>query len=108
MKTDSVQVLVTQQGDAVCGKEGYMLEKSGNVAAFYLDGWGNTGRIYPISTCESSWMNGTNFPYPGVTLEDGDKESSFTEICFPEYEGWRVHCVSGGKTMSVCLVKNKE
>lgn len=39
MEKDSVEVLVTQQGEAVCGKQGYLLKKSSDVAAFYLDGW---------------------------------------------------------------------
>ena len=105
MQKDTVEVLVVQQGDAVCGKQGYMLKKSNDVAAFYLDGWGKTGRIYPISTYQSAWSDGKVLPYPSITLEDGEDDSSLTEICFPEYEGWRVHCVSGGKTMAICLVK---
>ena len=105
MQKDTVEVLVVQQGDAVCGKQGYMLKKSNDVAAFYLDGWGKTGRIYPISTYQSTWSDGKVLPYPSITLEDGEDDSSLTEICFPEYEGWRVHCVSGGKTMAICLVK---
>lgn len=105
MEKDSVEVLVIQQGDAVCGKQGYMLKKAKNIAAFYLDGWGKTGRIYPSSSCESSMINGTVYDYPNLWIEDGQEESTFTEICFPEYEGWQVHCVSGGKIMSICLVK---
>lgn len=105
MQKDTVEVLVVQQGDAVCGKQGYMLKKSDDVAAFYLDGWGKTGRIYPISSCESVWLDGEVLSYPSITLEDGEDDSSLTEICFPEYEGWQVHCVSGGKIMAICLVK---
>ena len=105
MQKDTVEVLVVQQGDAVCGKQGYMLKKSDDVAAFYLDGWGNTGRIYPISSCRSVWLDGEVLSYPSITLEDGEDDSSLTEICFPEYEGWQVHCVSGGKIMAICLVK---
>lgn len=105
MQKDTVEVLVIQQGDAVCGKQGYMLKKAKNIAAFYLDGWGNTGRIYPISSCESVWLDGKVLSYPSITLEDGEDDSSLTEICFPEYEGWQVHCVSGGKIMAICLVK---
>ena len=105
MEKDTVEVLVIQQGDAVCGKQGYMLKKSNDVAAFYLDGWGKTGRIYPISSCRSVWLDGEVLSYPSIALEDGEDDSSLTEICFPEYEGWRVHCVSGGKIMAICLVK---
>ena len=102
-----VKVLVTLQGDAVCGKQGYMLKRSEDVAAFYLDGWGETGRIYAISTCLSTWMAGKILHYPSITIEDGEDDSSISEICFPEYEGWRVHCTGGGKTMAICLVKEK-
>lgn len=105
MQKDTVEVLVVQQGDAVCGEQGYLLKKAKNIAAFYLDGWGKTGRIYPISSCQSVWLDGEVLSYPSITLEDGEDESSLTEICFPEYEGWQVHCVSGGKIMAICLVK---
>lgn len=105
MQKDTVEVLVIHQGDAVCSARGYMLKKSTDVVAFYLDGWGETGRIYPISTCTSPWSGKEVLHCPSITLEDGEDDSSFTEICFPEYEGWRVHCVTGGKTMAICLVK---
>lgn len=105
--TDKVQVLVTQQGDAVCGEEGYMLKRSDNVAAFFLDGWGNTGRIYCISYCNSAMVGGEMQDVPELMLEDGDDDSSITTICFPEYKGWRIHCTRGGKTMAVCLVKEQ-
>lgn len=35
---DSVLVKVSVQGSAVAG-QGYMLKRSENVAAFYIDGW---------------------------------------------------------------------
>ena len=103
--TDTVQVLVLQQGDAVCGAKGFMLKRSENVAAFYLDGWGATGRIYCLSSCNSSAIDGKIVNIPSLWIEDGEDESSLTEICFPEFEGWRVHCTGGGKTMAICLVK---
>ncbi len=103
---DKVKVIVIHQGDAVCGPGGYLLKQSDDIAAFYLDGWGKTGRIYPISTCGWSRVGDKNIHCPSITIEDGEDNSSFTEIYFPEYEGWRVHCVSGGKTMSICLVKD--
>ena len=31
MQKDTVEVIVVQQGDAVCGKQGYMLKKSNDV-----------------------------------------------------------------------------
>lgn len=105
MQKDSVQVLVTQQGDAVCGNEGYMLKRSENVAAFYLDGRGKTGRIYALTSCATSWIDGKIVKIPSLCIENGEEDSEVTEICFPEYEGWDVHCTGGGKVMAVCLVK---
>lgn len=103
---DHVEVKVLHQGDAFCGDRGYMLKRSENVAAFYLDGWGRTNRIYPISTCSVSWHDNTHHKYPSMTIEDGQEECDYTEICFPEFEGWSIHSVSGGKTMSICLTKD--
>ena len=104
--TDKVQVQVLQQGYAVCGTEGYMLKRSEDVSAFYLDGWGKTGRIYCLSSCDTSFINGNIVNIPNLWIEDGEDDSSITEICFPEFEDWRVHCTGGGKTMAVCLVKD--
>ena len=103
--TDEVQVLVLKQGDAVCGAKGYMLKRSEDVAAFYLDGWGKTGRIYCLNSCNSSAIDGKIANIPSLWIEDGAAVHAITEICFPEFEGWRVHCTGGGKTMAICLVK---
>lgn len=104
--TDKVQILVTQQGDAACGEEGYMLKRSDNVAAFYLDGWGSTGRIYPVASAKEVFIDGQLVNFPELIIENGEDESVLTTVCFPEYKGWRVHCTGGGKTMAVCLVKD--
>lgn len=101
-----VLIKVLQQGDAVCGSEGYMLKRSENVAAFYLDGGGKTGKIYPFSTSNSTYFEGSTYRFPSIWVDDGAAYSNSTEICFPEYEGWRVHCIGGGKTMAICLVKD--
>jgi len=103
--TDKLQVLVTQQGDAVCG-EGYGLKLQENIAAFWLDGWGETGRIYWSSYCNNAFIDGEIINCPEITIEDGREDSSWTVICFPEFRGWRVHCLGGGKSMSVCLTKD--
>jgi len=61
---DKVQVLVTQQGDAVCGEEGYGLKLQENIAAFWLDGWGETGRIYWSGYSDSAFFkNGGNVTF---------------------------------------------
>lgn len=101
----TVQINILNQGSAVCGSEGYLLKKSSNVAAFYLDGWGKTGRIYPVSTCSTTIINGESYSYPSITIEDGEDESTLTDIYFPEFAGWDIHSVSGGKTMAICLTK---
>ena len=101
----TVEIKVLAQGDAVCGTKGYMLKRSTSVAAFYLDGWGATGRIYPEFTSSSVWDGTSTIDYPSITISDGSDDGSLSEIYFPEYKGWRVHSVSGGKTAAICLVK---
>ena len=102
-----ILIEVTQQGDAVVGKVGYMAQISDTMATFYLDGWGKTGRIYPLMTADSVYDTETKTirNVPSMTVEDGDDDSSCTEICFPEFEGWHVFAAFGGKTMSICLRK---
>jgi len=100
-----VQINTLHQGSAVCSSEGYLLKKASNVAAFYLDGWGKTARIYPVSTCSTTIIYGESYNYPSMTIEDGEDESALTDIYFPEFAGWDIHSVSGGKTMAICLVK---
>lgn len=102
---DRVKVVVLYQGDAVCGDYGYILKQGEGVAAFYLDGWGNTGRIYPVSYSSVSYVDGKHIKCPSIEIENGDN-SMCTEIYFPDFEGYRTHSVSGGKTMSICLVKD--
>ena len=105
MKTTIVKVL--HQGKAVAGDLGYMLVGNDEVVCFYVDGWGDTGRIYPVCSSNSTYFPDTKElkEYPSITLEDafeGD-DQMFTEIYFPEFEGWYVFCANGGKVMSVCL-----
>lgn len=102
--TGKVQIQVIQQGDSVAGNEGYMLVNGGDVVAFYLDGWGKTGRIYPVMTCSSTYLDGMIHDYPSMHIEDGESDG-VTEIAFPEFVGFDVHSVSGGKTMAICLVR---
>lgn len=106
LPSESVLVKVALQGSPVAG-QGYMLKRSENVAAFYIDGWGETGRIYPVTSSSSVYFPDTKeqMKVPSLTVEDGREDTSLTEIYFPEYEGWKVHSVSGGKVMAVCLVK---
>jgi hypothetical protein len=107
MSTISIEISI--QGDAVPGSEGYLAQISDTMATFYVDGWGKTGRIYPVSSSSSVFTKEGNLKhFPSITLEDGEdgeEASTFTEIYFPEFEGWSVFAVSGGKTMAVCLRK---
>lgn len=103
---DTVKIQVLLQGDAVVSEEGYMKVQAENIVAFYVDGWGKTGRVYPLSTSCSSFINGKQVDYPSMTIEDGGEDSALTDICFTEYEGWRIHSAFGGKTMAICLVKD--
>lgn len=109
MKTDrEVIVKISYQGDAVPGNRGYMLVGGSDCVAFYVDGWGATCRIYPVSYSSTVYIHESKElkNFPSITLENGDEDSTLTDIYFPEYEGWDVHSVGGGKTMSVCLVKH--
>lgn len=108
MLDDEVKVVVTYQGSVAVRGVGYMLKKGDGVAAFYLD------------TKERSWPAGSsshtnhfsadgNFThseeFPSIFLISSDEDEEWTEIGFPEYVGWMVHSVSGGKVLSVCLTK---
>ena len=111
MINDIVEIKVAVQGDAVVG-QGYMAVRGENVCAFYIDGLGKTGRICPICSSQSTtFVEDGKFKssedYPSLILEDWEEGSSITEIYFPEFEGWQVHSVSGGKTMGICLVNRK-
>lgn len=110
MNTETV-VKVSLQGKAVVSDRGYLLKGNTGVGivAFYVDAWGESGRVYPICTSNSVWTEEQHKNYPSVSLEDGqDIDSDITEIYFPEFEGWSVFSVSGGKTLSVCLVKRED
>ena len=96
---NEVTVKVLRQGQAVCG-QGYMLKLGDNVAAFNIDGWGKTGRIFPLCTGDQEIEGQT---YATIALIDGPDEQDSTDICFPDFPGWTVHAVEGGKTMAVCL-----
>lgn len=103
--TNQVKIVIAQQGDAVCGEFGYCSIKHDNICAFYVDGWGKTGRIYAVCSSDTVFVDGKLLNYPSIVIEDGDSESDDTEIYFPEFEGWKVHSMNGGKTMSVCLIR---
>lgn len=105
--SDTVQVKVFN-GDTNCvSSEGYMAVRGENVVAFYVDVRSSpAGRLYPAGTCRSLVDHKTrqSLNFPNITLGDGD--AIFLDIAFPEFEGWQVHSVFGGKTLSICLVKH--
>jgi hypothetical protein len=86
---------------------GYNVKNGENVVAFYVDAWTKTGRAYPMSSSSSIYFHDTKetLNYPSIQYEDGETETGFAEMWFPEFEGWHVHAVSGGKTMSICLTR---
>ncbi len=105
--TNCVKISVACFGDAVCGATGYVAIKHDDVCTFYVDGWGSTGRIYPVASSSSVFTEHENVNCPSITIENGEDNTTLTEIFFPEFEGWEVFSMSGGKTMSVCLIKPK-
>ena len=108
LENRTTPVCTSVQGDAVASNVGYLVKGAGtSVVALYVDGWGKTGRIYPMSSCNCIFMNGVVHNYPSIWVDDGEENTALTEIYFPEFEGYDVFCVSGGKTMQVCLVKKE-
>ena len=94
-----VKIIVAAQGDAVIISDGYYLKTGEKVASFYID---SHSRIRAVST--STLMGCPGFP--SVEIEPVSKQNAkVTEIYFPEYEGWNVHCCGVGKTMAICLTK---
>lgn len=99
---NKIRVQVVQNGDAVVSDEGYLPVKGDKVVAFYLDAWGETGRAYPEGYSLAE-VNGVLVP--SIIISDGRDDSKFSEVCFPDFPDYRVHCAEGGKTMSICLVR---
>lgn len=116
----TVKVLVSSQGDVELSDEGYDLIRGKNeagdeVAAFYIDAWGKTRRAYPLASSSTTaikqYGDYASLDYPSVLFEPDEDDNgvrSCTEIYFPEYEGWGVHSIRGGKTVSMCLVKRNK
>lgn len=109
--SDQVKITNASATSAVQIGNGYMLKKGDNVAAFYADQIGDSLRAYPLATSTAfSVVAGVTRKIPSVILEpvddDDDDDFEAQEISFPEFEGWDVHCVSGGKILSICLTKD--
>lgn len=99
---NKVTVEYAFRGTVLISGHGYMLKLGDNVAAFYLDA---LERAYPEATHSTVVINGEYRDYPSISISD-DTNAVWSKIYFPEFAGWRVHCVSGGKTLSICLTKN--
>lgn len=102
---DRIWVEVEQQGKVELFKDaperrGYMVRGDYNagVVAFYVD---IDGRAYPSAS------SSTNGGCPQLWLESSDAgdNAESTIIFFPEFKDWIVHSASGGKTLSICLIK---
>lgn len=106
LENKTTPVITSVQGDAVAANVGYLVKGSGtSVVAFYVDGWGKTGRIYPMASSSSISIDSVIYNLPSLWVGDGEEGSDLTGIYFPEFEGYEVFCAEGGKTMQVCLVK---
>jgi hypothetical protein len=110
--SDEIKVEIKHFGKPIkIGDAGYVRVRAENIIAFYLDVWTDSGRAYPVSTCREVYIPEIEQwkRFPGITLDNGDEfESDFSEVYFPEFEGWSVHCVTGGKVLSICLVKKDQ
>lgn len=116
MQSDTVKVVQLKVGDTETkdiklGSAGYMLKRGDNVVAFYLDAWTNSGRAYPVSTSNCTFIPETKEVknYPSLHFDNSAERADdleYGEVYFPEFEGWSVFSVTGGKTMSICLIKD--
>lgn len=113
----AVKVLVSSQGDVELSDEGYYLiqgknEAGDEVAAFYIDARGKTGRAWPLASSSTATIkqdeDWVSMNCPSVLFEPHEEDGSCTEIYLPEYEGWDVHSIRGGKTVAMCLVKRNK
>lgn len=92
------------RGTVLAIDHGYMLKLGDNVAAFCIDMILPT---YPVSTCDNVVVENEWKEFPSVCIDHVDNPLSISsDIYFPEFSGWRVHSVSGGKSMAICLVKD--
>lgn len=91
----------------------YGIVRGENVVAFYMDVISsNTRRAYVASSTSQS-LNGV----PEIDITDGredvyvayvgydDSHSEHLSIAFPELSGYQFHSSSGGKTLSLCFIK---
>lgn len=107
--SDTVKIQVMSGDASSVGKEGYMIVRGQNVVAFYLDVWNvPSGRLHFLCSCQTTLDYSTfeQYDYPSLGLDEDDGGDTFVEIAFPEFPGWQVHSVNGGKTLSICLVKH--
>ena len=97
-----IRVQTIRQGAAVLAETAYDVKMGTDVVAFVVDAWGDTGRAYPAGSFGSCVQN-----IPSILFESGETsdEEIFTEVCFPDFPEWDVHCVNGGKTVAVCLTR---
>ena len=106
---DTVQVEMKHYGKPFrMGEKGYVTVRAENIIAFHLDAWTDSGRAYPDSTSDWVFIPETkeHKHFPCIILDNGDEfESDFSAVYFPEFEGWKVHSVSGGKSLAICLVR---
>ena len=82
------------------------------VAAFYIDAWGKTGRAWPLVSSSTATIkqdeDWVSLNCPSVLFEPHEEDSAVSSCNFPEYEGWDVHSIRSGKTVAMCLVKRNK
>lgn len=102
----STRVEIVRQG-AIVVNHAYWVRTGEDVAAFYVDCSSKRPQVLYYSNDED------NNPVIGLVadeytlyLKDGVDPESWTEIAFPEYNGWTVFSASASKyTICVCLVR---
>lgn len=88
---------ISRQGDVRFSHcQGYMLLGDGNAVCFFID---PTERAYPMY---STTGGRGGCPVLGLETADGGE---VTEIEFPEFPGWGIHAVRGGKSIAVSLTR---
>lgn len=91
-------VRVVHQGDVALAHEyGYDVRGDGDAVCFFID---ISGGRAAVEATTQNWPDRIPCVWLGV-----DESGRVTEVEFPEYPGWRVHCGGAGKTIAIALVR---
>lgn len=78
---------------------GYMVKGNDECVSFYFD-------VSKRAWVEAS--SSTEQNTPSIYLMGEDASEDYLEVTFPEFEGWRYHSSSGGKSIGICLTKDEK